>query len=118
MIHLVPTGNILVLLQEFMLLVTPTLFHQEKPVLMSELALQAKLKSSIAVYSKASCGEVTSTAEICSLPIPALVRVAFDVHFQYHTHSSAAVKCAARPLPASPTVLPRKMLLWEYAEIC
>ena len=28
---------------------------------------------------------VTSTAETCSRPMPALLRVAFDVHFGYHT---------------------------------
>ena len=62
-IHVDPTG-IVVLLQEFMFFVTPFLLDQGKPILVSGLALQAELKSSTGVYSKAWCGEVTSTAEI------------------------------------------------------
>ena len=82
--HVVPTGNI-ILLQECMFLVTPNLFDQGKPTLVSGLALQAELESSTVVKSKAKCGEFTSTAEMCSRPRPAVVRVTFAVHFGYHT---------------------------------
>ena len=88
MVHVDPTGNITILLLESMFLVTPYLFFPGKPIIVSALALQAEFKSPTAVYSKAQCGKVTSTAEIRSRPRPVLVRVAFDVHFGYHTHYS------------------------------
>ena len=91
MIHVDPTENISILLLEFFMFhVTPylLLLDQGKPILVSGLALQAEFKSSTAVESKAHSGEVTLTAEICSRPRPALVRVAFDVHFGYHTRYS------------------------------
>ena len=82
---------------------------QGKPILVSGLALQAELESSTAVYSKAQCGEVTSTAEICSRRRPALVRVAFAV---------TAVKCPPLPLSARWTAPLRKMLLWTHRRWC
>ena len=63
------------------------LFDQGKPIPVSGLALQAELQSSTAACSKAWCGVVTATAEPGSRPRPALVRVAFDVHFGYHIRS-------------------------------
>ena len=87
----------------------PTLFDQGKPILMSGLALQAELESSTAGYSKSLCGEVTSTAELCSRPTPALVWVAFDAHFGFHTRTfSVHSGDASRSSSFSPAGLHRR----------
>ena len=115
MINVDPTENIVQL--EFMFLVTSYLLDQGKPIIVSALALQAEFKSSTAVYSKALCGDVTSTEEICSRPRLALVRVAFDVHFVYHTHYSDTGEVCRSPAFSSPDCSAAKGVAVDTPEI-
>ena len=52
MIHVDPTGSIIILVQESMFPVTSYLSDQGKPILVSGLAWQAELKFSTADYCK------------------------------------------------------------------